>query len=333
MGSALLQLRQVLSGLAVIAEAEEGACKQSQAYLSEEKDLGNLTGNQALNFTTAAGAFNNFKGTLTGNVNWSITPPPAPMSVHLLLTSSGANRTNTWWGGITWLHSASAPAHPAGDGDEALYVFKWTGSRWLGAMQVLGGPASQTIQTDSLRVEDTSGNEYYTLSAATGISFGSSINVHFRDGRAIYWNTTPSYNGNCSITGVAPGSIYGPPNSIAINAAGGLNITRGSSSDPCETLLAAGINLGLGSGWSSVAAGSRPTNTLGILAGTNPSANVTSMVQMYGLVGAGGEVCLATRTSTGNVIKMQRLNIADYGNLATVADVKSFLQALGFAST
>jgi len=33
------------------------------------------------------------------------------------------------------------------------------------------------------------------------------------------------------------------------------------------------------------------------------------------------------------VIKMQRLNIADYGNLATVDDVKSFLQALGFAST
>ncbi len=192
--TAILIKRTSESGISYNAPAGNNVGELCPFYLQGDvKALGNITGNVALDFTNVNVIRNQFSGTLTGNVNIAFTDPPAPMHFHVVLTQDGTGgRTVGWPAGVDWLNGAGAPSMPTDAGDEAIYSFLFTGSRYIGQMGVLG--------------------------------FAELFNYILANGRAISWSDDGSFNADNYIAGIGPAGNFGTPNSVGVHASGGIVI-------------------------------------------------------------------------------------------------------------
>ncbi len=192
MSGAILVKRTSESGIPYNAPAGSNVGELSQFYLQGDvKALGNITGATALDFTDVTVIRNQFSGTLTGNVTFAFTDPPAPMHFHVILTQDGTGgRTVAWPAGVQWLNGASAPSMPTGAGDKAIYSFLFNGAEYVGQSGVLG--------------------------------FAELYNHVLSNGRAVSWSDDGSFNSGAYISGIGPAGNFGTANSVSIVATGGL---------------------------------------------------------------------------------------------------------------
>jgi len=234
MSGAILVKRTSESGIPYNAPAGSNVGELSQFYLQGDvKALGNITGATALDFTDANVIRNQFSGTLTGNVTFAFTDPPAPMMFHVVLTQDGTGgRTVAWPAAVEWLNGASAPSMPTTAGDEAIYSFLFTGSRYIGQAGVLG--------------------------------FATLFNYILGNGRALSWSDDGSFNSANYMAGIGPAGNFGTANSLGIHATGGIIPWDHTYFQENVGIGVSGVSSNFGSGTKvlAVADGTAPTGAV-----------------------------------------------------------------------
>ena len=234
MSGAILVKRASESGIPYNQPAGSNVGNLSPFYLQgDAKAFGNITGAVAIDFTDQDVIRNQFSGTLTGNVTFAFTDPPAPMMFHVVLTQDGTGgRTVAWPAGVEWLNGASAPSMPTTAGDEAIYSFLFTGSRYIGMSGVLG--------------------------------FATLFNYILGNGRALSWSDDGSFNSSNYISGIGPAGNFGTANSVQITASGGIipNSPVYHQSNVGVGVSGLTSNFGSGTNVVSVADGTAPSSAV-----------------------------------------------------------------------
>lgn len=295
MSGAILVKRTSESGIPYNAPAGANVGELCQFYLQGDvKALGNITGNVALDFTDVNVIRNQFSGTLTGNVNIAFTNPPAPMHFHVVLTQDGTGgRTVGWPAGVDWLNGAGAPSMPTGAGDEAIYSFLFTGSRYIGQMGVLG--------------------------------FAELYNYILANGRSISWSDDGSFNANNYIAGIGPAGNFGTANSQVVVCSQSRYYTD------TFVLGDAGGNafLGLGADKSASFVTGSAIKCFLVSSYTNPPATLTNCYAQYSGVSGGGATYPKFMCSNGDVINLLAMPAGSFNNFATLADLVNALMTVG----
>lgn len=292
MSGAILVKRTSESGIPYNAPAGSNVGELSQFYLQGDvKALGNITGATALDFTDANVIRNQFSGTLTGNVTFAFTDPPAPMHFHIILTQDGTGgRTVAWPAGVQWLNGASAPSMPTGAGDKAIYSFLFNGAEYVGQSGVLGF---------------------------------AEFNYILANGRVISWSDDGSFNGNNYIVGIGPAGNYGVANSqVYVTSQVRYYTDNYVISDPSSKFF-----LGLGVG-KEATTGSDVRCIL-MTSYTNPPTTLINCYAQYSGISGGGVTHPKFKCSNGDMISLLPMSAGSFNNFATLADLVNALMAVG----
>lgn len=295
--TAILIKRTSESGIPYNAPAGANVGELCQFYLQGDvKALGNITGNVALDFTDVNVIRNQFSGTLTGNVNIAFTDPPAPMHFHVVLAQNATGGYSVGWpAGVDWLNGAGAPSMPTDAGDEAIYSFLFTGSRYIGQMGVLG--------------------------------FAELYNYILANGRVISWSDDGSFNPLNYIVGIGPAGNFGTANSQSVVCSQMRyytdNFILGDASG--DAFLGVGAD-------KTFVTGSDVKCIL-VTSNTNPPATLTNCYAQYSRVSGGGVTYPAFKCSNGEVVNLLPLSGGSYNNFATLADLVNCLKDTGLIKT
>ena len=295
--TAILVKRTSESGIPYNAPAGSNVGELSQFYLQGDvKALGNITGATALDFTDANVIRNQFSGTLTGNVTFAFTDPPAPMHFHIILTQDGTGgRTVAWPAGVQWLNGASAPSMPTGAGDKAIYSFLFNGAEYVGQSGVLG--------------------------------FAELYNYVLGNGRAVSWSDDGSFNSANYMAGIGPAGNFGTANSQVVVCSQSRYYTDNF------VLGDAGGDAFLGIGADKSFTTGSDVKCILVTSNTNPPATLTSCYAQYSRVSGGGVTYPAFKCSNGEVVNLLPLSGGSYNNFASLADLVNCLKDTGLIKT